>query len=77
MSEKMIGRIKWFDINKGYGYITGYDEENYYFELDNLITNPTNLESGVEVKFMPNMLTKIPYADEIELYENKNNPNSQ
>ncbi len=69
MSSKMIGRLRWFDENKGYGYITGYDEENYYFQLENLLIDPTILRTGTEVKFIPNTLTKIPYADEIELYE--------
>ena len=69
MSEKMIGRIKWFDIDKGYGYIIGYDEETYYFELDNILLNIENIKAGIEVKFIPNTLTKIPYADQIELYE--------
>lgn len=68
MNVKMIGTIKWFKKEKGYGYITGYDEEDYYFELNNLLTNPNNLKKEVKVKFIPNDLTKIPYADEIELY---------
>ena len=68
MNVKMIGTIKWFKEEKGYGYITGYDEEDYYFELNNLLTNPTNLKKEVKVKFIPNDLTKISYADEIELY---------
>lgn len=74
MNKKMIGKIKWFDIDDGYGYITGYDDEEYYFELYNLIVDPTKLKSGIDVYFIPYMFTKIPYADEIELYEKK--PNS-
>jgi len=69
MNIKMIGRIKWFKEDKGYGYIIGYDEETYYFELSNLLIDTENLKSETEVKFIPNTLTKIPYADKIELYK--------
>lgn len=68
MNIKMIGRVKWFKEEKGYGYIIGYDEETYYFELSNILVNAEYIKSGIEVKFIPNTLTKIPYADEIELY---------
>lgn len=67
---KMMGKVKWFKKEKGYGYITGYDEENYYFELSNVLVNVENLKAGNEVQFIPNTLTQIPYADEIELCEN-------
>lgn len=67
MSEKMIGKIKWFKNEKGYGYITGYDEEDYYFESEDLLINPDILQTDTEVLFIPNTTTEIPYADEIEL----------
>lgn len=73
MSNKMIGKIKWFDKNKGYGYINGYDEEIYYFEISNLLIEPIYLQNNREVKFIPKTLTNIFYADEIELYQNENN----
>lgn len=69
MNIKMFGKVKWFKENKGYGYIIGYDEETYYFELSNVLNDIDNLKSGDEVKFIPNMFTSIPYADEIELCE--------
>lgn len=69
MSTKMIGNIKWFKENKGYGYINGYDEEVYYFEIINLETETENIKTGTKVKFIPNTQTEIPYADQIELYE--------
>lgn len=69
MNQKMLGRIKWFKLEKGYGYITGYDEERYYFETINILknTDPSTLKENTEVLFIPNMFTKIPYASEIEL----------
>ena len=30
------GFINYFDLNKNYGYITGYDNELYYFEFSSL-----------------------------------------
>lgn len=69
MNQKMLGRIKWFKLEKGYGYITGYDEESYYFEIANILenTNSSILKENTEVLFIPNMFTKIPFASEIEL----------
>ena len=72
MIDKLIGKIKWFKEEKGYGYITGYDEETYYFELDNLLIDIEKIKPELEVKFIPNTFTSMSYADEIELAEEPN-----
>lgn len=71
MNNKMYGRIKWFKENKGYGYIIGYDEETYYFKLSSFLGDVDDLNADDEVMFIPNIFTDIPYADEIELCDDK------
>lgn len=66
MIDKIAGKVKWFKPEKGYGYIIGYDDETYYFELDNLLTDSDIIKPDLEVKFIANNFTNIPYADEIE-----------
>ena len=61
--EKVFGKIKWFKKEKGYGYIIGYDEESYFFELLNCIDE--DYKENEEVKFIPNY-GKMNYASEVE-----------
>lgn len=67
MLNKLIGKIKFFNKEKGYGYIIGYDEVQYYFELDNIKCNIDDIRKGIDVLFIPNDLREIYYADDIEL----------
>ena len=68
MSKKMVGRIKWFKPEKGYGYILGADEESYYFEVSSIHGEIGSFNAGVKVLFIPNMFTEVSYALDIELY---------
>jgi len=70
MIDKMYGRIKWFQKAKGYGYIIGYDDETYYFEIENLLVDINNVKPGLLIKFIPNNYTDIPFADKIEEEQN-------
>lgn len=64
----MIGKIKWFNLDKGYGYIIGYDDTTYYFEVNNLLCDIKDIKPNIEVKFIPNSYTYMEYADKIILY---------
>jgi len=65
----MIGKVKWFNIKYGYGYITGYDDTAYYFELNNLLCDIKDIKQNVEVRFIPNNYTNMEYADNIDIYD--------
>lgn len=52
MIDKMYGKIKWFNKANGYGYITGYDELDYFFSIDKSIEN-TNYKENDNVLFVP------------------------
>ena len=67
---KMLGNIKWYKKNKGYGYIIGADEETYFFELINCINNNEVFNPGDVVKFIPNM-GSIDYATKVEKVESR------
>ena len=54
MDKKMYGKIKWYKKEKGYGYIIGYDEELYFFELANCVNFNETFEANEEVLFVPN-----------------------
>lgn len=65
MKEKMIGKIKWYKENKGYGYIIGSDDETYFFELINCVRQDEIFLPGDDVKFIPNF-SNTEYATEVE-----------
>ena len=67
---KMLGNIKWYKKNKGYGYIIGADEETYFFELINCINPNEIFNTGDVVKFIPNM-GSIDYATKVEKVESR------
>ncbi|MDA3855150.1 MAG: cold shock domain-containing protein [Candidatus Woesearchaeota archaeon] len=46
----MKGTIKWYRKEKGYGFITGEDEKDYFLHLTALPQNVDNVE-GKEVEF--------------------------
>jgi len=62
---KMIGTIKWFNQVKGYGYIIGADESEYYFEIGSLIDENDVYKKGDIVMFVPNF-DDINYATSVE-----------
>lgn len=63
--EKMLGKIKWFKNNKGYGYINGYDNEKYFFDISNSVEEQEYTEND-DVKFIPMFDSRIPYAKSVE-----------
>ena len=60
--KKMYGKIKWY---KEDGYIIGYDEETYYFEIANCINPQEKFNPNDEVKFVPNY-GEMDYASQVE-----------
>ncbi len=67
---KMLGEIKWYKKNKGYGYIIGADEETYFFEIINCINQNEMFNTGDIVKFIPN-IGSMDYAIKVEKVESR------
>lgn len=71
MKEKMLGKVKWFKDNKGYGYIIGGDDETYFFELINCVNPEEKFAAGDLVKFIPKYLN-AEVATGVERIEKEN-----
>ena len=69
MENKMLGRVKWYKANKGYGYIIAGDGETYFFEIINCKDKDYVFKTDDKVKFVPNyndidIATKVEKVDE-------------
>lgn len=54
MSDEAIygkGKVKWFDGDKGYGYIEADDGEEFFVEAISINMDLSILKEGQEVKF--------------------------
>jgi len=47
----MLGKVKWFDTHKGYGFIVTTDEEYFVHHTGILQSGPKNLNPGDIVDF--------------------------
>lgn len=48
----MKGKIKWFNPQKGFGFIIGEDEQEYFFHVSQIL-NQAILKENDQVKFEP------------------------
>ena len=58
---KLIGRVKWFDVNKGWGFITKANGEDIFVHRTSLEGQGT-LQDGQEVEFQVQRTSKGPEA---------------
>lgn len=63
----MSGFISYLNNRENYGYITGYDDERYYFEFSSLNFSTSLLKQDLEVLFDPNQNGLMLYALDIKL----------
>lgn len=61
---KLIGRVKWFDANKGWGFITKADGQDIFVHRSGLEGRST-LRDGQEVEFRIEQTPKGPAAVEV------------
>lgn len=66
----MLGFISYLNKKEGYGYISGYDDEKYYFEFSSIDFTETKLKVNLEVIFSPNVNGNMLYASDIKLFAN-------
>jgi CspA family cold shock protein len=62
------GEVKWFDVQKGYGFIRKPDGEEIFFHHSNLAAgNPDDVTEGRKVEFDVQETPKGPEAVEVTL----------
>lgn len=67
---KLRGEVKWFDPQKGYGFIRKLDGEEIFFHRSNLVSaSPFDVSDGQRVLFAVEETAKGPEAVEVELAE--------
>ncbi len=69
MTEETYGIVKWFDPQKGYGYITrDRDNRPIYFRSSAIIADsPKSLTEGQQLRFVIIEGNDGPHAEKVEL----------
>ena len=66
MSERITGTVKWFNREKGYGFISRENGDDVFVHYSNLQgTGFRNLEEGDRVEFAVESSPKGPHATEV------------
>lgn len=60
-------RVKWFDKNKGYGFITRHNNKDIYFHMNSIKDKNLLLKEGQKVRFNIKQGKKGPEADAVEI----------
>jgi CspA family cold shock protein len=66
---KYLGRLKWYNPSRGYGFIARGAGEDIFFHKTGAIISPENLDEGQWVLYDVEHRQKGPEATEVEAYE--------
>lgn len=66
---KYIGRIKWYNVTKGYGFISRGGKEDIFFHKTDVESDPEALDRGVWVLYDVEETPKGFEASEVEVYD--------
>ncbi len=66
---KYIGRMKWYNLKKGYGFIVRGAGEEIFFHKTGTVGEPTELKEGQWILYDVEDTHKGPEATEVEPYE--------
>ena len=66
---KYIGRIKWYNVTKGYGFISRGGNEDIFFHKTDVESDPEELDRGVWVLYDVEETPKGFEASEVEIYD--------
>lgn len=69
MTGKYIGRIKWYNGRKGYGFLLRGAGEEIFFHRSAAVGSPDSLTEGLWILYDVEETKKGPEATEIEPYE--------
>lgn len=70
MSGKYIGRIKWYNARKGFGFILRGADEEIFFHRSAAVGDPEALTDGLWILYDVEETKKGPEATDIEAYDN-------
>ena len=74
MTGKYIGRMKWYNAKKGYGFLVRGGGEEIFFHKSGTVGEPTAIAEGAWVLYDVEETRKGPEATEIEPYDPEENP---
>ena len=63
--QRELGRVKWFDEERGYGFIESPSGEDRFFRRAGLLCDPAELEPGLPLEFRTIRGERSPLALEI------------
>lgn len=66
---KYLGRLKWYNPSRGYGFIARGGGEDIFFHKTGAIISPEHLDEGQWVLYDVEQRQKGPEATEVEAYE--------
>lgn len=67
MKSKVLGKVKWFNTEKGYGFIQAKEGEDIFFHYSQLMMKGfKTIQDGTRVSFILEEGNKGPIAKEIE-----------
>lgn len=64
---KLIGRVKWYSRDKGYGFVTTANNQDIFFHRASLVDRYANLREDDQVEFQIQQTAKGPEAINVDL----------
>ena len=66
---KYLGKLKWYNPSRGYGFLARGGGEEIFFHKTSCLQDPANLDEGQWVLYDVEDRQKGPEATEVEVYE--------
>ena len=67
MSERLIGKVKWFDGRRGFGFITADNKDYFVYYKEIQGTGFKTLKEGQKVQFVAGTSPKGACAKEVQV----------